>query len=76
LTLELLLERRNCLFCNDFIQHTYFVFSCAHTQEGVEGMYRNPLKEVQKFFNTYHPDQYKVYNLCAEVRNYPLNRKH
>eukprot|EP01126_Amoeba_proteus_P042146 TRINITY_DN4576_c0_g2_i4.p1 TRINITY_DN4576_c0_g2~~TRINITY_DN4576_c0_g2_i4.p1 ORF type:complete len:447 (-),score=71.97 TRINITY_DN4576_c0_g2_i4:361-1701(-) len=31
-----------------------------------EAVYRNPLPEVQKFFEHYHKDQYKLYNLCAE----------
>jgi phosphatidylinositol-3,4,5-trisphosphate 3-phosphatase/dual-specificity protein phosphatase PTEN len=29
-------------------------------------LYRNPLDEVQRFFNTRHPSHYKVYNLCEE----------
>ena len=38
----------------------------------IEGLYRNPMEEVQKFFNTRHPSHYKVYNLCEE-KNYPQN---
>ena len=38
----------------------------------LEGLYRNPMDEVQKFFNTRHPSHYKVYNLCEE-KNYPQN---
>ncbi len=34
--------------------------------ESVEGLYRNPMAEVQKFFKFYHEDKYKVYNLCSE----------
>jgi hypothetical protein len=33
---------------------------------GYEAAFRNPLPEVQRFFNTRHPDHYKIYNLCAE----------
>jgi hypothetical protein len=33
---------------------------------GREASYRNPMPEVQRFFNTKHPEQYKVYNLCIE----------
>ena len=36
----------------------------------LEGLYRNPLDEVQKFLNTRHPLHYKVYNLCEE-KDYP-----
>ncbi|CAK7329933.1 unnamed protein product [Dovyalis caffra] len=32
----------------------------------VEGFYRNQMEEVIKFFETYHKDKYKVYNLCSE----------
>jgi len=35
-----------------------------------EGLYRNPLKEVQRFFNTRHARKYRIYNLCEE-RDYP-----
>ncbi|XP_012450504.1 phosphatidylinositol 3,4,5-trisphosphate 3-phosphatase and protein-tyrosine-phosphatase PTEN2A [Gossypium raimondii] len=32
----------------------------------VEGFYRNHMEEVIRFFETYHKDKYKVYNLCSE----------
>jgi len=35
-----------------------------------EGLYRNPLREVQRFFNTQHKGKYRIYNLCEE-RDYP-----
>ena len=38
----------------------------------LEGLNRNPMEEVQKFFNTRHPSHYKIYNLCEE-KNYPQN---
>ena len=34
--------------------------------EGAEGLYRNPIKEVRRFFNTFHRDKFKIYNLCSE----------
>jgi phosphatidylinositol-3,4,5-trisphosphate 3-phosphatase/dual-specificity protein phosphatase PTEN len=35
--------------------------------EGMEAAYRNPLSEVQRFFDTRHPGgRVKVYNLCSE----------
>ncbi|KAJ9453029.1 Phosphatidylinositol 3 [Diplonema papillatum] len=33
---------------------------------GTEGLYRNPVDEVERFFNTRHKDHYRVYNLCSE----------
>ncbi|PKI75303.1 phosphatidylinositol 3,4,5-trisphosphate 3-phosphatase and protein-tyrosine-phosphatase PTEN2A [Punica granatum] len=32
----------------------------------VEGLYRNHMEEVIKFFETNHKGKYKVYNLCSE----------
>ncbi|KAK2967625.1 hypothetical protein RJ640_030496 [Escallonia rubra] len=32
----------------------------------VEGLYRNQMEEVIKFFETHHKGKYKVYNLCSE----------
>eukprot|EP01126_Amoeba_proteus_P051723 TRINITY_DN6197_c0_g4_i9.p1 TRINITY_DN6197_c0_g4~~TRINITY_DN6197_c0_g4_i9.p1 ORF type:complete len:207 (-),score=44.58 TRINITY_DN6197_c0_g4_i9:194-814(-) len=40
---------------------------------GVEKVYRNPITQVQKFLNEYHPYSHKVYNLCSE-RSYPANK--
>lgn len=31
--------------------------------ESIESLYRNSMTDVVKFFNTKHPDKYKVYNL-------------
>ena len=36
----------------------------------IEGLYRNPMDEVQKFFNTRHPSYDKIYNLYEE-KNIP-----
>jgi len=43
--------------------------------EKVEGLYRNPMKMVQKFFEQRHKDHYKIYNLCAE-RDYDHSKFH
>ena len=34
--------------------------------QGAEGLYRNPMTEVQRFLSSKFPDSYKVYNLCSE----------
>lgn len=31
-----------------------------------ESIYRNSMKDVMKFFDTRHPMNYKIYNLCSE----------
>ncbi|XP_010515377.1 PREDICTED: phosphatidylinositol 3,4,5-trisphosphate 3-phosphatase and protein-tyrosine-phosphatase PTEN2B-like [Camelina sativa] len=38
-----------------------------------EGLYRNHMEEVIKFFETHHKEKYKVYNLCSE-RLYDASR--
>lgn len=34
--------------------------------EGAEGIYRNPVEDVQRFFETRHYGRYRIYNLCSE----------
>jgi len=33
---------------------------------GLEAKYRNKMADVQRFFQTFHEEHYKVYNLCSE----------
>lgn len=33
---------------------------------GVESLYRNPLREVAKFLNKYHAENYLIFDLCKE----------
>eukprot|EP00300_Choanocystis_sp_HF-7_P013820 c18463_g1_i1.p1 GENE.c18463_g1_i1~~c18463_g1_i1.p1 ORF type:complete len:553 (+),score=133.31 c18463_g1_i1:27-1685(+) len=42
------------------------IIAMGFPAQGVEGMYRNPLEQVQKFFRTYHEGHYRLYNLCSE----------
>jgi len=42
------------------------ILAMGYPTEGVEAVYRNPLSEAVRFFEHYHQDVYKIYNLCAE----------
>jgi hypothetical protein len=42
------------------------VIAMGFPSSGREGLYRNPLPEVQRFFETRHPGRYRIYNLCSE----------
>ena len=51
----------------DLTYITERVIAMGFPATGKEALYRNPLPDVQRFLNIYHPgDACKVYNLCSE----------
>ena len=66
-----LVSKKKNRFCFDGfdLDLTYIttrIIAMGFPSTSIEGLYRNPLEEVQRFFNTRHPSHYKVYNLCEE----------
>lgn len=54
---------------------TDHLIAMGFPSENVEGVYRNPFKEVFRFLEQMHKDRYKVYNLCSE-RGYDISKFH
>ena len=72
-----LVSKKKNRFCYDGfdLDLTYIterIIAMGMPSSHLEGLYRNPMEEVQRFLNTRHTTHYKVYNLCEE-RSYPKN---
>ncbi len=59
----------------DLTYITRRIIAMGFPSVGAEAIYRNPLPEVQRFFETRHAGHYKIYNLCQE-RGYELDHFH
>ena len=42
------------------------IIAMGYPSVRMESLYRNPMKDVQRFLNQRHDRRYKVYNLCSE----------
>lgn len=63
LTCEFLLYLSTLYPTCSFIDITPRIIAFGFPSEGREAMYRNPMEEVQRFFETRHKDHYWIYNL-------------
>jgi len=60
----------------DLMYITPKIIAMGFPSENMEGMFRNPMKEVQRFFEIFHKDHYKIYNLCADRKCYGIEKFH
>lgn len=57
----------------DLTYITDSIIAMGFPSEGTEGLFRNPLNEVQRFMKERHGDHVHVYNLCIE-RSYKAEK--
>ena len=73
--LKSLVSKAKTRFCYDGfdLDLTYItkrIIAMGLPSTSIEGIYRNNMEDVKRFFNTRHESHYKVYNLCEE-KTYP-----
>ena len=73
--LKSLVSKAKTRFCYDGfdLDLTYIttrIIGMGLSSTSIEGIYRNNMEDVKRFFYTRHKDHYKVYNLCEE-KTYP-----
>ena len=73
--LKSLVSKAKTRFCYDGfdLDLTYIttrIIGMGLPSTSIEGIYRNNMDDVKRFFATRHKDHYKVYNLCEE-KTYP-----
>ena len=73
--LKSLVSKAKTRFCYDGfdLDLTYItlkIIAMGLPSTSIEGIYRNNMEDVKRFFNTRHKDHYKVFNLCEE-KTYP-----
>jgi len=47
------------------------LLAMGYPSDGLEGQYRNNVRDVQRFFSRRHPEAYRLYNLCSERKYDP-----
>lgn len=50
----------------DLVYVTDRIIAMSYPSSGKMSWYRNPIQEVERFFNTKHPNHYRIYNMCSE----------
>ncbi|KAM3146019.1 hypothetical protein pb186bvf_002002 [Paramecium bursaria] len=67
---ELVSKQKNRYMLDGFnLDLTYVtpnIIAMGFPAENFESLYRNSMIEVQRFFNTRHPQQHMIFNLCSE----------
>ncbi|KAH6936104.1 hypothetical protein HPB50_013378 [Hyalomma asiaticum] len=50
----------------DLVYVTDRIIAMSYPSSGKMSWYRNPIHAMERFFNTKHPNHYRIYNMCSE----------